>query len=204
MAKQRKRPPAAETWAGCKRVIQSWPRAGVVALVQELYRLSDENRRFLHARLLPERSTQSIDAAAKKISRLVSPREIFNNHFRHAGIKRVIDQFEKATDNPAPVAELLLADLSASLSSFAEVGDFEPIVDHVYATMERLDKLLTTLAADDAASIRAPVERLNELAKQWGAEFGWGVSDELVGLAYEWRKRLEGGIPRDTDEAEHP
>jgi hypothetical protein len=54
MVNQRKRrPEAAESWAGCKRVIQSWPRAGVVALVQELYRLSHDNRRFLHARLPP-------------------------------------------------------------------------------------------------------------------------------------------------------
>jgi hypothetical protein len=187
MAKARK-PPAAQNWAACKRNLQTWPRAGVIALVQELYRLSDDNRRFLHARLLPDRTVESREAAAKLIGRMVAPQAIFNGRFRHADVKRIVDQFQRATDDPAAVAELLLADLSESLSSFAQVGDFEPIVDHIYATMVRLEKCLAKL---DATVSPALVQRLDELARRWGSEFGYGVSDQLVAMAHEWRTRLE-------------
>jgi hypothetical protein len=41
---------SAKSWSACKQVIQQWPRPGVIALIHELYRLSEENRNFLHAR----------------------------------------------------------------------------------------------------------------------------------------------------------
>jgi hypothetical protein len=158
--------------------------------VQEIYRLSDENRRFLHARLLPDRAARSLDAAEKIIRRFIAPSPIFNGQFRHAEIKRVIDQFEKATDDPAAVAELLLTDLSASLESFSQVGDFEPLVDHIYATLNRLEKALTAIVSNTPQAIHPPVERLSVLGRKWGAAFGWGVSDELSGMADAWEQRI--------------
>src|SRR5688572_12891092 len=97
------------SWSNCKRVLQRWPSAGVVALMQELYRLSDENRRYLHARLLAEQQAQTLEEVKRKIARLLSPSIIDNDQFRHADVKRVIDQYERATNDPAAVAELLLA-----------------------------------------------------------------------------------------------
>jgi hypothetical protein len=40
------------------------------------------------------------------------------------------------------------------------------------------------------------VERLTELANGWGAEFGYGISDELTAVAEEWRERMDqsGGV----------
>jgi hypothetical protein len=186
MAKQRK-PASEQSWAACKGVLKAWPRAGVVALVQELYRLSDDNRRFLHARLLSQHAAANVGEAAKVVRRMVSVREVYAGRFRHADVKRVVEQFEKATDDPAAVAALLLEDLAASLATFSQVGDYEPIVDHAYASMERLDKCLARLDPDAARPLAA---RLDTLASRWSDEFGYGLSDELDGMAYEWRERL--------------
>jgi hypothetical protein len=166
-----------------------WPRAGLVALVQELYRLSDDNRNFLHARLLPEQAGRSRDDIKRKLERLLTPQVVYNGKFSHTALKRVIDQFEKATDDPAAVADLILADIDEALDTFAYVGDFEPIVDHVYAMMQRLEKLLKQLGKDEA---RPVVTTLSQVAARWDGKFGYGVSDELMAMASDWQEWTAG------------
>ena len=184
MAKRTKR---AATWAACKKVIAGWPRPGVVALVQELYQLSEENRRFLHTRLLDQLGEFNLEEARREIKRLVSPSIVYKNAFRHSDLKRVVDQYAKAGGDAAGVAGLLVADIDASCETFEIVGDAPEIADHVYASMERLHKTLETL---DPAEARPVVGALSLVASRWFDRFGYGVSDELDGLAVEWRDRL--------------
>jgi len=187
MAKSRKQ---SVGWGACKAAMRDWPRPGVIALVKELYDLSDENRRFLHARLLPDKSEQTVEQTKAKLKRMLSAQSVFNNHFQHAQVKRLIDQYAKASDDPAAVADLLITDLEAGFATFSQVGDFEPMVDHLYATLERLDKCLETLPREPA--LTAFVLRLNDLAAKWGAEFGYGISDELSGFAADWDEKVRG------------
>jgi hypothetical protein len=193
MAETRK-PARAESWMGCKRVLKNWPAAGLLGLVHELYKLSDDNRRFLHARLLDHGEVHGLAAAEKVIRRMVAPSEIFKGRFKHSALKRVVDQFERAVDDPAPVAELLLIDLDASLEAFKEVGNDEAVVDHLYASMVRLNEMLALV--DDAVQLSTLVEQLGRLGQRWANEFGYGVSDELAGLAWTWRDRLHGKQPQ--------
>ena len=182
----------AASWAACKRVIAEWPKPGVVALVQELYKLSEENRRFLHTRLLDQLAESNLEQARRKIKRLVNPSAVFNGRFRHADVNLLIDQYANAGADPAGVAHLLVWDIDASCTTFAEVGDFEPIVDHVYASVRRLHKLLEGI---EPAAARPVVEALGLVASRWSDRFGYGLSDELAGLADEWRERL-GTAPK--------
>jgi hypothetical protein len=98
MAKRRTR---AASWAACKKAIAGWPRAGIVALIQELYHLSEENRRFLHTRLLDQLGEFNLEEVRKKITKLVSPSAVFDDSFRHSDVKRVIDQYGKASGDSA-------------------------------------------------------------------------------------------------------
>jgi hypothetical protein len=43
----------------------------------------------------------------------------------------VVDQFAKASGNPAAVADLLIAYLEISLPILRAVGNYEPLVDNV-------------------------------------------------------------------------
>jgi hypothetical protein len=167
-------------------VLKDWPQTGVVGLVRDLYALSDENRSFLHARLLESAKPETLDAVKCRLARLLSPEAIYANKFKHVEVKRIIDRYAKASDAPAEVADLLVTDLSHSLAALGEVGDFEPMVDHIYAVMERLDKILPLV---ERAVLLPLVERLCELADQWHASFGYGVSDELETFAEAWRER---------------
>jgi hypothetical protein len=182
----------AASWAACKRAISDWPRPGVVALLQELYHLSDDNRRFLHSRLLEQLTDYNREDARRALAKLISPTAVFNDRFRHSDAKRIIDQYAKATDDDAGVADLLIADIDMTLETFNEVGDDVPLVDHAYASIERLHKTLERLHPDVA---RPLVEQLARVSTRWANRFGYGLSDELKGLADEWRDRLE---PRAT------
>jgi hypothetical protein len=174
------------SWAACKQVLRDWPRPGVVALVQELYKLSDDNRQFLHARLLPQQAGQTLDEARRKLKAMQSPEAVFHDEFSHRDLRRVIDQYAKAANDPAGVADLLLSDLEAGFQTFSEVGDFEPIVDHLYASLHRLHDMLETL---DAPARLPLIDRLQILGSKWGSEFGYGISDELTGIAAHWREK---------------
>jgi hypothetical protein len=176
------------SWAACKAAIKNWPAPGLRELIHELYQLSDDNRRFPHGRLLPQAAAQTLGEATAALKRLTSVSSVWNDEFRHADAKRVVDQFAKATDDKAAVAQLLLADLEMSFKTFSEVGDFEPMVDHLYASLNRLDKLLSAVPA---ATLPPLVQRLVDIAARWGADFGYGISDELSGVAADWRQRVD-------------
>src|SRR2546421_12652037 len=98
-------------WGACKAAMRDWPRPGVIALLKELYELSDDNRRFLHARLLPDKAEQTLDETKRKLERMLSVQTVYADDFKHAQIKRVVDQYAKATDDPAAVGVLLLPHL---------------------------------------------------------------------------------------------
>jgi hypothetical protein len=169
-------------------VIAGWARPGVVALVKELYDLSDDNRRFLHARLLESLPADyHVEDARRAIEKLVNPTAVYNGRFRHADVKRVVEQYAKASGNDAGLAELLIGDLEATLETFRTVGDYEALADHALWSLDRLHR---TLEAVDADTARRLVESLAGLAERFRGAFGWGVSDELAGLAAEWRHRL--------------
>jgi hypothetical protein len=186
MAEKKKR--RALSWAACKQAMRDWPRAGVIGLVQEMYQLSAENRQFLHARLIHDEPEATREDIAKQMRRMISPSAVFNNKFRHGELKRLVDRYEKATGNPAGVAELLLIDAEYSFETFAEVGDFEKIVDHLYVVLDRLNKTMSKMPVEERGAL---VERLARLAERWGSEFGYGISDYLVQVAEEWESDSE-------------
>jgi hypothetical protein len=120
---------------------------------------------------------------------MLSSQAVFNNRFKHIDVKRLIDQFAKANDDPDALADLVLTDLESGFKSFSEIGDYEPMVDHLYAMLDRLQEYLQKLTSE---TLPRHVERLQKLAEQWGAQFGYGISDQLTDFAYEWGDRLKG------------
>ncbi len=191
MAERKKR--AAVSWATCKAAMKVLPQGGVVELVHELYRLSEQNRTFLHARLLAlEGTAAAADVAAGRLRKLLSPAAADLNRFRHVDCERVVDAFDKATDDKAAVARLLVLDLATAFETFVRVGDVEPMVDHCYATMARLDTVLLGLPPAAATEV---VERMSALERKHHGAFGYGFSDDLAGQVKAWRERFARAGP---------
>jgi hypothetical protein len=174
------------SWSACKEAIAGWPAPGLVDLIRELYALNPENRRFLHSRLRPEAAKENLDQAIGVVKTILNCAGEPGGRFSQAAIKRVVDQFAKASGNPAAVADLLIADLEIALPIFSAVGDYEPLVDNIYSTMRRLDKLLSSLPIEIAGAF---VPRISRLALTWNNKFGYGISDELGEFAREWQAR---------------
>jgi hypothetical protein len=177
--------PKATSWTDCKKVLANWPSKGLVALVQELYRLSDENRRYLHGRLVPAGHSQLLAQTKTKVQRLLTPNEVLSGRFSATQVYRVLDQFAKAVDDGVAVTELTITALAAALETFNEIGDLEPIVDHIYVLLNRVDELLPHLPAE------AQIAMVDLLTDQARRRFGYGISDELGGLAAEWQEKLD-------------
>jgi hypothetical protein len=136
--------------------------------------------------LLPERAVQTLEEAERKLRQMLSYSNIIHNRFRHGEIKRLIDQFAKAAGDDSAVAELLIANLDAGFGVMEDVGDYEEMADHLYSTMNRLDKCLSNVVPE---SLNPLVEKLKNLAETWHDQFGYGLSDELDGFAEEWKRR---------------
>jgi hypothetical protein len=174
------------TWSACKAVIKNWPAAGVQELVHELYKLSPDNRRSLHARLLPASAEQTLADARKALTKILSVSAVLNGRFRHADAKQIADQYAKAADDPAAVCDLLISDFEISFPTFHELGADELMADHFYATLNRLVKVSVDLSRE---SLQQLAPRLKALADEWGNRFGYGISDELCGFVSEWLER---------------
>ena len=71
-------------WGACKAAMRNWPQPGMLALIQELYELSDDNRRFLKARLLPEQAAQTLEETKLRVEKLLTVDRIFANKFSHS------------------------------------------------------------------------------------------------------------------------
>jgi hypothetical protein len=74
------------------------------------------------------------------------------------------------------------------LCSKARIGDYEPLVDNVYSTTRRLDKLLSNLPTEIVVGF---VPRISRLAIIWNGKFGYGISDELGEFARLRQARTE-------------
>lgn len=182
--------PKQPTWPATRRALKSASPEAVLDLLHGLYQLSPDNREFLHARVFPTPGhAAAILAAQDKLLDIVGPNAIYRNHrFSQAEAKRIIDHLEKSTEDPAAVADLLVFDLRESLASFDDVGDYEPLVDHCFASMTRLEKLWPKLTPADRARFLSP---LQSLARTYANRFGYGLSDELEDFV----TRLRGTRP---------
>jgi hypothetical protein len=195
MAKSRK---PSIGWGNCKSVIRTWPQPGVVALVRELYDLSDENRQFLHARLLPQNADQTLAAAKAGLEKILNYNAAIRGRFSHREIKKLIDRYAKATDDPARLCDLLIVDMDEGFATMGQLGDYEEMVDHLYWAIGRLNEELVKVQREMLGPL---VERLSDLANQWGRSFGYGISDEIKGMAMYWSEQLltpedsKGGSP---------
>jgi hypothetical protein len=179
-------------WNDCKKTIANWPHKGLMALVQELFQLSDDNRRFLIARLAPQQQAVVLEEAKKKIVRLYRGYASLSNRFSSRDVYRVLDQFAKAVDDGAAVTELTIAAMAAGLEVFMQFGGGdESMVDHLYVLLGWIRELLPYLEPE---SQEARVRELMEVSDRWTGAIGYGLADEIDGETAEWCEKL--GIQR--------
>jgi hypothetical protein len=170
---------ASPTWSDVRAALLDFDRAGLRALVHDLYTASKDNRAFLHARLglghdqlLPFKAT---------ISRWISPDLLRNEPISVSKAKKAIADYKKAIGHPDGTAELSIFYCEEAIGflescSLEDEGYLAALIRMYGRSLE----LVSNLAADERATY---LERLDKLRAR-GTQIGWGVKEELNSLWY--------------------
>jgi hypothetical protein len=110
------------SWKAVKAALQSFDRAGLLGLVQDLYAADEDNKAFLHARL----GLGSDQLAPYKaiISRWICPDLVRSQSVSISKAKKAIADYEKAMGEPAGLTELSIFYCEEAFS-FLESCTFE-------------------------------------------------------------------------------
>lgn len=167
-------------WKAVKAALQSFDRAGLLGLVQDLYAVGNDNQTFLHARL----GLGSDPLAPYKaiISRWICPDLMRNQSVSVSKAKKSIADYQKAIGQSAGLAELSIFYCEEALS-FVESCGYED--ERYFVALIRMYGRAVQRVLDFPVTDRqAYAERLGRLRSR--AKFvGWGVDDEFNNIWYE-------------------
>ena len=170
---------ASPTWSAVRAALQTFDRAGLQGLVQDLYAASKDNQAFLHARL--GLGHDELNPYKARISSWICPDLMKNQPISVSKAKRAIADYKKAIGRPDGLAELSIFYCEEAFSflesyNMEDEGYFVALI-RMY---DRSQKFVLNLPPAERASY---IERLDKLRSR-GRHVGWGVQDELNSLWY--------------------
>ena len=168
------------SWKAVKAALQSFDRAGLLGLVQDLYAVDRDNQAFLHARL--DLGSDQLAPYKAIISRWICPDLMRNQPVSISKAKKAIADYKKAIGLPAGLAELSIFYCEEAFS-FVESCAFE---DERYfvGLIHMYDQAVKHVLNLPAADRHAYAERLGRLRSR-ARSVGWGVEDEFNSIWYE-------------------
>jgi hypothetical protein len=167
-------------WRAAKEALQSFDRAGLLGLIQDLYAMDKGNKAFLHARL----GLGSDQRAPYKaiISRWICPDLVRSQSVSISKAKKAIADYKKAIGEPAGLAELSIFYCEEAFS-FLESCAFED--ERYFIALIRMYDQAVNLVLDlPVADRHSYAKRLGNLRSR-ARPVGWGIDDELNNIWYE-------------------
>ena len=157
------------------------PPRQLVRLIGELYRLSQENQRFLEARL--GNASKQLSIYKRLVTDYLFPDPLGkSSNVRISEAKRAISQYERATGDLAGTVDLMLLFVETGTAFAADLGYGE---DDFFSALENmLSRALALLrgGSDDLTqSMRSRLVRLSGSAR----DLGWGYGDFVVNAVAE-------------------
>jgi len=167
-------------WSDVKGALGAFDRPELLKLVADLYRLSGENRDFLHTRF--SLGEDPLEPYKTTIEDAVYPDVMCNRPLRIADAKRAISQYRKARGDPRGVLELMLCFVEQGTLFTVNFGDID---EPFYLAMLRMyDKAIAQLFKLDRAAIRAYAPRFRDIVES-SSGIGWGYHDDLASMYHE-------------------
>ena len=108
------------SWARVKSKLRRTSAPELLSVIQDLYRASPENRRFLHARFLP--SEASLEEYRRRVVVAIFPDPLSRNPVRIGEAERLIRQYRLSTGDQVGVVDLMLSMVEAGTEQAADVG----------------------------------------------------------------------------------
>ena len=170
---------ASPTWIDVKAALQTFDRAGLLGLLQDLYAGSKDNQAFLHARL--SLGHDQLKPYKTMISSWICPDLMRNQPVSVSKAKTAIAAYKKAIGHPEGLAELSIFYCEEAFSFLESCG----MEDEGYflALIRMYDQALKYVSSLPVASRAGYIERIDKLRSR-GRHVGWGVQDELNSLWY--------------------
>lgn len=175
MEKPRKK--STPTWSDVKTKLSDFDRAGLLALLQDLYSSSKENQAFLHARF--GLGSDTLRPYKATIARWMCPDVSRGQVTSIAKAKKAIADYKKAVGRPDDVAELMTfyCEQGAGFCRDAGFSDENFLVSlmGMFAAALKLTITLGPLQRDSF------LRRLDEVSRI-SRDLGYGLSDEMDDL----------------------
>jgi hypothetical protein len=168
------------SWKDVKTALQTFDRAGLLGLVQDLYEVSTGNQAFLHARL--DLGLNQLAPYKASISRWICPDLMRNQRVSVSNAKKTIADYKRAIGQPSGLAELTIFYCEEAFS-FAESCSWNE--ERYFVALVRMYARSVEYVLDLPSAERLSYANRLENLKCRARQVGWGVEDELKELWYD-------------------
>jgi len=170
----KKKPKTQPAWGDVKAKLAEFDRAGLLALVQDLYVLNKVNQSFLHARFAL--GTDSLAVYKKRIHDALFPD--WNKPVRAAEARKAIAEYRKAVGRSEGLLELHVfwCETASGFSmefGYADEGYFNALLRQYEAALKQLGAVAEPIR-------RTAISRLKGVRER--TDVGYGVQDEMSWL----------------------
>ena len=168
------------SWKDLKPVLKEFPKESLIGLVQDLYRLSDENKAFLNTRFLSNGrpSAQDLRPYKSRIRRAVCPKTPWRQGIRLSKGRRVIRDFGKAHGNVGATLELMLHFVQCGNELMLQYDDMDASIYRSMISM--FGDIVTKLNQEgDPTLYDEFLPKLSEEISRVDRGIGWGYPDAL-------------------------
>jgi len=174
------------SWSDVKTKLTDFDRAGLLALVQDLYAASKDNQAFLNARL--SLGDDPLKPYMATIERWLRPDVYKNQTYSVSKAKKAIADYKKAVGRSEGLVELMVFFCEQALAFSNDVGvDDEGYYDALVRVFEQVLKLVTSMPEPQRESF---LDQLEDIRAD-GQGLGWGVGDDFNAM---W---LDAGLELD-------
>jgi len=171
-------------WSDIKSRISDWDRAGLIALIQDLYAASKDNQVFLHARFALR--SDILEPYKETIARWLWPDVLKNQDISVSKAKKAISDYKKAVGNPEALAELMVfyCEMAAGFSHDVGLQD-ESYFDALVRMFEQSLQIAAGLPTEQWKRFLTRLDQVRRISH----DFGYGVGDEMDCLMAESTKK---------------
>src|SRR3954466_9871052 len=173
----RRQPASKPAWADVKAELATFDRAGLVALIQDLYAAHKDNQRFLHARFgLGE---EVLKPYKETLDRWLWPDVLRNQDTSVVNAKQAISSYKKAVGEPVGLAELMVFYCECAAGFCNDVGyQDDSYFDALVRMFDQACKLFAKLPVGDRNALIARLDRVRVISR----DFGYGAGDDMDSL----------------------
>ena len=152
------------TWEEVKAELASFDRAALLAVLHDLYAVSEGNRAFLHARF--GLGQDPLQPYKKIIDRWLWPDVLRNQDTSVSQAKQAISDYKKAVGDPEGVAELMVF-YCEQAAGFCDAicSDDEGFFDALVRMFEQALKFANALSPDRRDDLVSRLDRVRTISR---------------------------------------